>query len=147
MENIFIYSFIITFIWFGFVTAISFMEAPVKFKAPSLTRAIGLDVGRFVFKALNRIEIVFSVLILISILVIQYSFSAKIIFAVILVILILQTFWLLPELTRRAVSYIKKIEPPKSKIHIIYIVLEIIKIISLFWLGILQIGIFRKMAL
>lgn len=144
MESIFVYSFVITFIWFGFVAAISFMEAPVKFKAPSLTRAIGLDVGRFVFKALNRIEIIFAVLILISILAIQYSFSAKILFAIILGILILQTFWLLPELTKRALSYIKKIEPPKSKIHIVYIVSEIIKIISLFWLGILQVGIFRK---
>jgi hypothetical protein len=34
------------------------MEAPVKFKAPSLTLSVGVDVGRTVFWALNRVEIV-----------------------------------------------------------------------------------------
>src|SRR3712207_8678966 len=52
-------AFIITFIWVGFLAAISFMEAPVKFTAPSLTLAVGLDVGRHVFAVLNKVEWVF----------------------------------------------------------------------------------------
>ncbi len=53
-------AFVVTFIWFGFVSAISFMEAPVKFTAPSLTLAVGLDVGRHVFAVLNKVEIGFT---------------------------------------------------------------------------------------
>lgn len=41
--------------WFGYTLAINLMEAPVKFQAPSLTRAVGLDVGRHVFSALNKV--------------------------------------------------------------------------------------------
>lgn len=43
-------------VWASFVLAISFMEAVVKFKAPSLTKAAAVDVGRHVFGALNAVE-------------------------------------------------------------------------------------------
>jgi len=39
---------------------ISFLEAWVKFRADLVTRAVGLDVGRTVFHALNRVEIALS---------------------------------------------------------------------------------------
>jgi hypothetical protein len=41
----------------GFILAISFMEAIVKFNAPFLPKYIGLDVGRHVFQALNAVEL------------------------------------------------------------------------------------------
>ena len=34
------------------------METPLKFRAPGMTRALGLGVGRLVFRALNGAEIV-----------------------------------------------------------------------------------------
>mmetsp|Transcript_8893 Transcript_8893/g.28227 ORF Transcript_8893/g.28227 Transcript_8893/m.28227 type:complete len:239 (+) Transcript_8893:1041-1757(+) len=43
-------------VWSGFVLAISFMEAVVKFRAEYLPKAFGLDVGRAVFPALNAVE-------------------------------------------------------------------------------------------
>jgi hypothetical protein len=46
-------------LWLGFVLAISFTEAWVKFKAPFLPRHYGLDVGRTVFPVLNAIETAF----------------------------------------------------------------------------------------
>ena len=45
------------FVWAGLVVGISFIEAPVKFTAPSLPLSVGLDVGRHVFAALNRAEL------------------------------------------------------------------------------------------
>jgi hypothetical protein len=39
----------IPFVWFGFVCAISFMEAPLKFQAPNITVELGLGIGRIVF--------------------------------------------------------------------------------------------------
>lgn len=44
------------------VGAISFVEAPLKFRAPNITLALGLGIGKLVFQMLNRIEIVFAVL-------------------------------------------------------------------------------------
>jgi len=43
----------ITFIWIGFIGAISFMEAWLKFQAPGVTTELGLSIGQLVFKALN----------------------------------------------------------------------------------------------
>jgi hypothetical protein len=45
-----------TFIWIGFVCAISFMEAWLKFTAPGITIPLGLGIGRVVFHALNKVE-------------------------------------------------------------------------------------------
>lgn len=42
------------------MTGISFLESWVKFRADLITRVVGLDVGRNVFHALNRVEIVFA---------------------------------------------------------------------------------------
>jgi hypothetical protein len=43
-------------VWAAFILAISFCEAWVKFKAPSLTKAAAVDAGRHVFAALNAVE-------------------------------------------------------------------------------------------
>ena len=48
----------VPFIWFGMILAISFMEAPLKFEAPGVTLALGLGIGRLIFFALNKMEIV-----------------------------------------------------------------------------------------
>lgn len=41
------------FIWLGMVLAISFLETPLKFRAPGITLPLGLGIGRLVFRALN----------------------------------------------------------------------------------------------
>jgi hypothetical protein len=46
----------LTFTWLGMVLAISFLEAPLKFRAPGVTIPIGLGIGRLVFRALNAVE-------------------------------------------------------------------------------------------
>lgn len=38
------------------VAAISLLEAPLKFRAPGITTALGLGIGRLVFQALNIAE-------------------------------------------------------------------------------------------
>jgi uncharacterized membrane protein (DUF485 family) len=51
---------ICTFLWIGFVCAISFMEAWLKFRAPGITVPLGLGIGRLIFNALNKVELVFA---------------------------------------------------------------------------------------
>src|SRR5215207_233169 len=46
------------------VLAISFLEAPLKFRAPGVTLQIGLGIGRMVFRALNTVEALLTVGIL-----------------------------------------------------------------------------------
>lgn len=51
----------VPFVWLGMVVAISFLEAPLKFRAPGITLLLGLGIGRLVFRALNAAEIVLAV--------------------------------------------------------------------------------------
>ena len=51
----------VVFVWLGLVVAISFIEAPLKFRAPGVSLPIGLGVGRLVFRALNAVEAVLAV--------------------------------------------------------------------------------------
>ena len=53
----------VTFVWLGMVTAISFVEAPLKFRAPGVTLPIGLGIGRLVFRALNIAELTLAVVL------------------------------------------------------------------------------------
>jgi hypothetical protein len=46
----------VAFTWLGMVLGISFLEAPLKFRAPGITLTLGLGAGRLVFRALNRVE-------------------------------------------------------------------------------------------
>lgn len=127
----------IPFIWFGCIGAISFMEAPLKFSAPNITLALGLGIGRIVFQTLNKIEIIFAVLMIISLFLkrpkTKFSFYS---FAVILILLILETVWLLPLLDARAEQVINGTAAPFSNAHIFYIVFDAIKFLLLFALGV-----------
>ena len=50
-----------TLIWLGMVLAISFLEAPLKFRAEGLELRVGLAIGRIVFRALNFAEVLWAV--------------------------------------------------------------------------------------
>lgn len=126
----------IPFIWFGFVTAISFMEAPLKFQAPNITIPLGLGIGYLVFHALNKVEIALCILMLISFFLAKPKNKLPIIlYAIIALILILQTFWLFPLLDERTMKVINGTAEPFSNLHIYYIVFDSIKILLLLALG------------
>jgi hypothetical protein len=127
----------IPFIWFGMVAAISFMEAPLKFQAPGITIPLGLEIGRLVFTALNWIEIVLGVILLVAMLS-GREFVGRVawtLFGLVVVILIAETFWLLPVLDARAVQVITGTAEPFSKLHFFYIGFDAVKLVLLFALG------------
>jgi hypothetical protein len=138
MQNTkFPFSIAIVFIWIGFVGAISFMEAWLKFQAPGITLPLGLGIGRLVFTALNIMEWVFlGIIVLNYIFKKAFSFKPYLIFLFIpAIILILQTVWLLPFLDERAQIIIDGTEVAPSSLHIIYIISEAIKLICLIVFG------------
>src|SRR5215203_2889751 len=125
----------IPFIWFGAVAAISFMEAPLKFQAPGITIPLGLGIGRLVFFALNKAEIVLAAVFMLSILGGRtVGRIAAMLFAWVVGILLLETVWLLPVLDARAELVINGAEP-FSRMHFVYIACDAAKLILLFCLG------------
>ncbi len=125
-----------TYLWIGCVCAISFLEAWLKFRAPGITLALGLGIGKLVFNALNKIEWLFAASILFNIFFTK-NFSLQsierfnYIILIPLVILIIQSIWFLPQLTARADAIIagRFVEP--SSVHFYYVAAEVIKIVSL----------------
>jgi len=58
----------VAFVWLGMVLAISFLETPLKFRAPGITVPLGLGIGRLVFRALNTVEVVLAAALITSLL-------------------------------------------------------------------------------
>lgn len=126
------------FTWIGFVGAISFMEAWLKFQAPGITLPLGLGIGRLVFHALNKVELVLSVVIIAS----MFYGNVKnlkwdhLFFFIPFLIVILQSTWLLPVLDARAEMHIQGLHVPPSNLHFYYIGMEVIKVVCLIIFGI-----------
>lgn len=126
----------LSFVWAGLVLGISFLEAPVKFTAPSLSRAVGLDVGRHVFAALNKVEIGFGVLGLGLWFLAGFDPRVQWGFAGVIVILVLQTAWLLPVLSEQAQTIIQGGGGSSAGYtHVAYIFLEVAKVAGLLYIG------------
>lgn len=123
-------------LWCGMVIAIA-MEAQLKFRAPGITRELGLGIGKLVFTALNRAECVIGVTLAIALYAFASAKKARIVFGVILFILLAQTFWLIPDLIARIDLITSGQTPPNSVTHFIYIAFEISKILLLLALGVL----------
>ena len=127
----------VPFVWFGMIGAISFLEAPLKFQAPGITLALGLGIGRLIFQTLNVIEVVFALLLLVSLFVNRpvstFVIGAS---AVIVTLLLLETVWLLPALDVRAEAVIQGTAAPYSNMHFIYIAFDAVKFLLLFALGV-----------
>ncbi|SFP86253.1 hypothetical protein [Parafilimonas terrae] len=128
---------VITFVWIGFVCAISFMESWIKFRAPNVTLSVGLGIGRIVFKALNRVEILLSVIIFINLLLSgnQLLTLRNLTFFIPLLVVLMQAFWLLPALDARAELRMQNAVLPPSNLHFYYIGTEVLKVACLFIFG------------
>ena len=113
------------------------MESWLKFQAPNITTEIGLGIGKLVFGALNIMEFVFMVIITSSYIVLfkKRKLQLSSAFLIVITIVLLQTFWLLPTLSQRAELIIQNVQVQKSNFHVVYVLLEIIKTICLFFFG------------
>ncbi|OHV05659.1 hypothetical protein [Mycobacterium talmoniae] len=121
----------VTFVWLGMVAGISFLEAPLKFRAPNVTLQIGLGIGRLVFRALNRTELVFAVAIAVAVVARPPAVSAIVAYAVACAALAVQLAVVRPRLNRRSDQVLAGAEGPRSHGHYYYVGLEAIKMIAL----------------
>jgi len=127
------------FTWLGMVLAISFLEAPLKFRAPGITVPLGVGIGRLVFRALNVSEAVLWVIILIGLFMGlgQTDVAQWAIFALLAVDLVLGALVIRPLMDRRVADGVTRASMPRTILHFLYIGLEVLKVALLGAFGVL----------
>ncbi len=128
----------ISLLWAGEIFGVSFLATTVKFQATQYgaTMPMLLSVGKVTFSMQNIIDMVMSV-ILIVFLVGRYVWGIPesiwflLVYLGVLVIVMIQSFYLLPILDMRTEAHIKGEPMPNSYDHLIFAVLEGMKIILL----------------
>ncbi|WP_420791674.1 hypothetical protein [Actinomycetospora straminea] len=122
------------------VLAISFLEAPLKFRAPGVTTVIGLGIGRLVFRALNVAELVLAVVVVVGVVLAGLPLGPAVAVGVLVVVLAVQLGVVRPGLNRRSDRVLAGEEVPRSRAHLVYIGLEVAKVVALVVLGALLLG-------
>jgi hypothetical protein len=115
----------------GILFGVSFFATSVKFLAPLLTLPIAIDVGNVTFHALIKLEWLLAFTCLLALIVNSPSKSSYILIFTIITILTIQTLELLPTLDQRVILIQQGHVIEKSYYHLVYIVLDFIKLASL----------------
>lgn len=126
----------VVFVWLGMVLAISFLEAPLKFRAPGVTLPVGLGIGRLVFRALNTCEAVFAAAVIALVVAGGAGTGVLVLTAVSAVLLAVQLGVVRPGLNRRSDRVLAGEELPRSRAHLYYVALEVAKAAALITLGV-----------
>lgn len=125
----------VCFIWVGITVGVSMIATPLRFTATTITRPVALDVGRVVFAALNKVELAALVLLLVVVRAAGLARRWWALCASLVLIVLAQGVWLIPELSARTDVIIAGGEPPASYAHAIYSSLELVKIGLLLFCG------------
>ncbi|KAF9427437.1 hypothetical protein BGZ94_004925 [Podila epigama] len=135
--------------WLGADLAISFMEAPVKFMSPSPSRRNLVDVGRHVFSALNKVEVILAAFDVLGwYLILERglvpfsspsgglglqlrSWKSLVRFAPSFIVYVCQTFTFLPKMRQVGERFVEGQPSGAAKLHGIYVGFEILKVATL----------------
>ena len=119
------------FVWLGMVLGISFLEAPLKFRAEGITVPLGLGIGRIVFRALNRVE---AVLAAIAAVAVAWEVPGPVALGLgagAVAVLLAHLFVVRPALNRRTAAVLAGETGPRSRAHLRYVALEVVKALCL----------------
>lgn len=126
------------FTWLGMVLAISFLEAPLKFRAPGVTVPLGVGIGRLVFRALNIAEALLWLVVIAALALEAAATAPQIIVVVALgVDLGLGALLLRPLMDRGVRTRGSAEHAPRTVLHLGYIALEVVKVGLLIALGVI----------
>lgn len=132
----------VVFVWLGMVLAISFIEAPLKFRAPGITLPLGLGIGRLVFRALNNVELALATVVVVAVAVRPPGPLAFVAVGTAVMMLALQLLFVRPRLRRRSAAVLAaSVEPSggmagRSQAHYAYTGLEVVKAAALLVAGV-----------
>ncbi len=130
----------VVFVWLGMVVAISFLEAPLKFRAPGITIQLGLGIGRLVFRALNICEVLLAAVALVAVVLGQAPGAATAALVVAVAALGAQVVAVRPALARRSDAVLADAElaaSGRSNAHLVYVGFEVVKVVALLVSGVL----------
>jgi hypothetical protein len=124
----------LVFVWIGLLAGLSFIEAPLKFRAPGVTLALGLGIGRLVFRVLHAAQIGLAVIVLLCLVIgaragVPAAAAVGLVLAILL--LIAQLVFVQPGLTRRSNAVLAGEDAPRSRAHHAYVALELLKLVAL----------------
>ncbi|KAF9328441.1 hypothetical protein BGZ91_001005 [Linnemannia elongata] len=131
--------------WIGANLAISFLEAPVKFLSPTPAKRSLIDVGRHVFSALNKVEVVLAAFDLLGWYLLtqrglvpgsasgfrQLGWRQWLRFSPGLIVYLFQSFTFLPVMRSVGARYIDGRPTENARVHGVYVALEVIKVATL----------------
>lgn len=123
------------FVWLGMVLAISFLGAPLKFRAPGVTTAVGLGIDRIVFGALNVAEALLALVLVVCVIGTGLSQPAAVLLGLLIILFLVQLTGLGPALRRRTARVLSGEEPPRSRACLLYVLSEVAKVVLLVTLG------------
>jgi hypothetical protein len=115
-------------LWIGLLAGVCFVATPAKFQASSLSRPVALDVGRSTFAIWNNVE---WTLLAVMIPLLAYPrgrLDSILAMGAVGILLLIQTMVLLPVLNGRVVTIMAGGRPEASTDHLIYIVMDVLKV-------------------
>jgi hypothetical protein len=115
----------------GMIFGISFLESWLKFRASSLTKAVGLDVGRTVFSFFHKIQCVLLFEIIFTVIFIEFTSINWLIVATLTGIFIFQLAWLFPKLSQQVNVILAGNKISDSYAHTPYGIFEVTKFLAL----------------
>jgi hypothetical protein len=134
----------VPFTWLGMVLAISFLETPLKFRAPGITVPLGLGIGRLVFRALAVAELALAVALTAALVLelgtVGVGAAPWMLTALLWAVLAVQAAVLRPRLDQRARMVVAGQCPPRSRLHLAYVALDGIKVVVLSIVGIVLVA-------
>jgi len=139
MAKLFVLAIVIVFLWGGLSLGGALIVAPAKFQAPNVSRLTALQVGKIQFAWLHRAEkLLLLSLFLCVFLANKNHFSInKYWFYLPVIIFLIQIYKVQPVMHERTVSIINGGDVfASSKAHVVFIVLEVSKFLSLLGVGI-----------
>jgi hypothetical protein len=122
-------------LWAGVLIGVSFLAAPAKFAAASLSLPVAMDVGRQEFGTLDRVEIAFAVLALAFAALARPARTVWLGITMAALIVAAQALWLLPVLDARAAMIIQGSTPAPAPWHAFYVIAEVLKLLILLVTG------------
>ena len=129
-------------IWAGMVIGGSMIAAPAKFQAPSLTLPVALEVGRAQFFWLGIGEGLLCAIFVLSMLLL--GGVNRWLAAVPVLLLLVQRFAVMPPLDARTLQVIAGEAVGESQLHLLFVVLEVVKILVLLAIGVIGLRIAKR---
>jgi len=123
-------------LWLGALLGVSFLATPVKFRAPSLSLPIALEVGRVTFALFTRIEWGLVALLGVSIALGSRHRDRWLGWLFLVALLAVETFWLLPVLDARVGTVIASGQIAGTSHHLLYVAAESAKALLLLGLSV-----------